>query len=393
MVKKLISFFISMSVLLAVFGAFADQNQGYDPPKISSVQVKSGKTIVTFDRDMSEAAWSAYYTVDGKQIILSGEWSFLPIEFKGYGYTYNLSDKSVVEIGKEDSQSGTSTFEIYEGSKMTSVYTSQNTWASSSWAIFSPQGLLYDAGYTDKRTGTYYQYKGGVWTSTDASGHKVQLSEAPAGFDEESMYEIWKKFNREELRPNWYPNNTAGVIGISLRDHYPGLTKKWYHVVPVDVSREGLQSFPMVASNLFYMGNVNVLIEGDNITTTYDYGGKSWYQIYPKDECLAWFTGVDEIQSSFLENPVSDFRFGEPVSREKDLHGQKYALLFVCNHLTYHIPFDKAGHWPTRFWPNSSRNEAYFSSAHTMLRLLETEHAHRLSENAEEAESTETHLP
>ena len=197
MVKKLISLFISMSVLLIVFGAFADQNQGYDPPKISSVQVKGGKTIVTFDRDMSEAAWSAYYTVDGKQIILSGEWSYLPLEFKGYGYTYNLSDKSVVEIGKEDTKSGTSTFEIYEGNKMTSVYTSQSTWTSSSWAIFSPQGLLYDAGYTDKRTGTYYQYKGGVWTFTDASGHIVQLSEAPAGFDEESMYELWKKFDRE----------------------------------------------------------------------------------------------------------------------------------------------------------------------------------------------------
>ena len=91
MIKKLISFFISMSFLLTVFSAFADQNQGYDPPKIKDVQVKGGKTIVTFDRDMSEAAWSAYYTVDGKQIILSGEWSFLPIEFKGYGYTYNLS--------------------------------------------------------------------------------------------------------------------------------------------------------------------------------------------------------------------------------------------------------------------------------------------------------------
>ena len=388
MMKKLLAVFLVLALFTSA-GALADVSQGYDPPRIKDIQITDGKTIVTFDRDMSDA-WSDYYTVDGNRIILSGVWSYLPIDYKGYGYTYNLSDKSVIEIGKEDSKNGTSTFEIYEGNKMTSVYTSKSTWTSSTWAIFSPQGLLYDAGYTDKQTGTYYQYRGGVWTSTDASGNVKKLSEAPYGFDEDSMYDLWKKFDREELRPNWYPNNTAGVIGISLRDNYPGLTKKWYHVVPVDVSQQGLQSFTMVASNLFYMGSVNVFVEGDSITTTYDYGGKSWYQIYPKDECLAWFTGVEEITSSFLENPSGSMKFGEPISRENDLHGQQYALLFVCNHLTYHIPFDNAGHWPTRFWPNSSRNTAYFSSAKAMLELVEEEYGRRHSISVQdESESTE----
>jgi hypothetical protein len=210
--------------------------------------------------------------------------------------------------------------------------------------------------------------------------------------DLKAFLESLKKKKVVIPEPIWYGNNTAGVIGISLRDTYPTLTKKWYHVVPVDLSQDGTQTLPIVASNMYYMGNVTVTVAGDSVTTTYAYPKNPTFEIYPKDECLAWFTGVEEITSQFLENPASDMKFGTAISKEKDLNGQNSALLFVCNHLTYRVPFNSKGASPTRFWPNHPKMASYFATAKTMMEVVENEYAEKKaaaeSTGAETAQET-----
>ena len=50
----------------------------------------------------------------------------------------------------------------------------------------------------------------------------------------------------------WYHNNTMSLLGLSLRDMYPNLTNKWYQVVPVDLTQDGVFRFSTVASNEYY---------------------------------------------------------------------------------------------------------------------------------------------
>lgn len=173
----------------------------------------------------------------------------------------------------------------------------------------------------------------------------------------------------------WYDNNTSGVLGLSLRDEYPGLTSKWYNILPVDLSQDGTQSFQMVASNLYYIGDLTVTVSGDSVTTEYSLPNNTIYEVYPKGECIAWFTGIEEITSDFLDNPVSTMKFGEAVSKEKDLSGQDAALLFVCNRITYSVPLNSSGAMPIRFWRNHYKLEPYYNDLRAVLAKIEQEYA------------------
>lgn len=151
----------------------------------------------------------------------------------------------------------------------------------------------------------------------------------------------------------WYSHNTQGLVGLPLRDLYPDLTDKWYNVVPVDLTVQGRQAYPLVASNLFHMGTAYVDILGDSVTVTYKTPGNKWTAyLAVEDEALAWFTAPGDITTEFLENPAGEVAFGEPVSISESLNGQDVALLFICNHVTYRQPCLGDTGYLTRYWPN-----------------------------------------
>ena len=239
---------------------------------------------------------------------------------------------------------------------------------------FNADGTL-DTGFSSyiQNVG-YYDVAQGKWF--DMNGEEIADPDLQAY---RALAEGYKKNKEEEEKPKavWYTNNTMGVVGISLRNEYPNLTKKWYNVLPVDLSKDGEQTFKLVASNLYYMGTVTVTVEGDNVTTTYNVPHYSWQEVYPGSECLAWFTGVEEITSDFLENPTSDMQFGTAISKENDLNGQDKALLFVCNRITYRIPLDNAGAMPVHYWPNHYKMADYFTNVKALFEQVEEQFAEK----------------
>ena len=243
---------------------------------------------------------------------------------------------------------------------------------------FNEDGTLYvDAPYGNSTEKLYYDSDNGKWYNK-TTGEEVDdpdLTEIA-----EELLKLLKKGKKVEPETIWYPNNTACASGICLRDEYPGLTDKWYNILPVDLSRDGIQQFNLVASNLYYLGDIQVTVVGDEVIVTYNYLKNSSFIIQPMDECVAWFTGVDQITGSFLENPTSDLKFGEAVSKETDLNGQDTALLFVCNRVTYRTPLNTQGAMPTRYWPNSDKLKGYFSGLRTLLAQNEAEYAEKKAE-------------
>ena len=156
----------------------------------------------------------------------------------------------------------------------------------------------------------------------------------------------------------WYPNNTACAMGLSLRELDPGLTDKWYNILPVRIDRDGRQVFPMVASNLYIVGSLTVTVRGDWVTVTCKYFGDG-DDIQNIGETVAWFTSMDQVTADYLAAPESNCRFGRRLSRRNDLNDQSAALLFVCNRVTYAQPFNDAGALLTRYWPNHPRYVKY----------------------------------
>ncbi len=209
--------------------------------------------------------------------------------------------------------------------------------------VFDSHGRIIRAEYESGKE--ELTYDGKVWRNK--KGKEVK---GP------SLSFMKKYFKQYKLNRTIYLHNTMSVVGMPLRDLYPGLTDKWYHVLPVDLTKDGVIYYQTAVSNTFWMGYVKLTIQNGTVTTDFaiPYG-----DIEPEEQCLAWFTSIDEITTEFLNNPKSDLRFGQPVDIQKDLKGQDIALLFICNHLTYKMPIDFNYTFPARFFPKSAEVKAY----------------------------------
>lgn len=198
--------------------------------------------------------------------------------------------------------------------------------------VYNSKGEIISAEYESSNREIHFDGK--VWK--DAAG---KVTTGP------NLAFMKKYYNSYYPYGQWYYGNTMGLVGISLRDQYPGLTDKWYNVVPIDLTKEGSWSYPMAVSNKYYMGNCIVTVREGKVTVDYTipYG-----KFYVQDQCLAWFTDVKDIDANFLNNPKSTHRFGQPVSIADDLKGQKVALLFICNHIDYHVPLQRSAARPSR---------------------------------------------
>lgn len=142
----------------------------------------------------------------------------------------------------------------------------------------------------------------------------------------------------------WYPNNTMGVAGYSLRDM--GITDKWYNIVPVDLTQDGIYKIPMVASNMFIIGNAIVTVEGDNVTVDYETQWASPGNMTISSECVKWFDEVADVTADFCADPQSELAFGEAISKA-ELGNVGY--LFICNRVTYCQPIADNGIYLPRY--------------------------------------------
>ncbi len=160
----------------------------------------------------------------------------------------------------------------------------------------------------------------------------------------------------------WYPNNTMGVAGYSLRDM--GITDKWYNVCPVNLTEDGIYKIPMVASNMVIIGNAIVTVSGDDVTVTYETQHATPGNLTINSECVKWFKSIDEITADFCAAPTSEIAFGDVVSKAElgDV-----AYLFICNGVTYCQPITSNGIFLAPYNHNHVTWEAYRAELDAMV--------------------------
>ncbi|NLD03063.1 MAG: RHS repeat protein [Clostridiales bacterium] len=181
----------------------------------------------------------------------------------------------------------------------------------------------------------YYNAADKQWYSgTGVDKDAIDVPDFAAGID---MSDI-ETGGRARPRGSWYPNNTVCTFGIHLRDIKPELTSKWYTVTPIDLSRDGTQSFEMIGGNMWIIGQVNVTVEGDNVTVSYDIIKDGVGRTTVKSEYFNIFADLNAITEDALEGDSKDgkgYIYGEPISIEKDLGGDTNVLLYVRNVATF----------------------------------------------------------
>jgi hypothetical protein len=159
-------------------------------------------------------------------------------------------------------------------------------------------------------------------------------------------------------KATWYPKNTACSFGPNFRNVDPKLTKLWYMFTPIDLSKDGVQEYELVAGNVYVIGKVYVTVAGDDVTVEYKTVYGKYGNIFTKKEYLNFFTDLASVKTVVPEEiGDSKFAFGKKFSIANDLGGDKNVLMFVRNVVTFrdyvtdHVKL-------TRFWPNIKwRNE------------------------------------
>lgn len=199
------------------------------------------------------------------------------------------------------------------------------------------------------------------WLQLDPNNPlKVLGTDAPEGFS-------FRQVQRLVPSSHWYPDNTIGVAGLPLRDEYPNLTDKWYNIVPVDLTIQGRQIIPLVASAQFVIGQAVVTVDGDSVTVSYQLAGNVTEVVR---ETLRWFTSPDEISKGFCNSPRSDMKFGKPVSIEQDLGGSTIGLLFICIKGTYYENYANLNDAPNLYRQYEPEWVAWRDHLHALLRQV-----------------------
>ncbi|MDO5327726.1 MAG: hypothetical protein Q4G00_13530 [Clostridia bacterium] len=101
-------------------------------------------------------------------------------------------------------------------------------------------------------------------------------------------------------------NNTITSFGPMMRDLIGG--SAWYRVTPLDISEDGVYTYPLIASNMYTVGTATVLIDQGVQTVTYRLNSP---QINVHSESLVFYPNLDALRTG--ENAVS-IEFGNPVS-------------------------------------------------------------------------------
>lgn len=221
--------------------------------------------------------------------------------------------------------------------------------------VYDSKGKIIYAEYEEGDSEIFYD--GSTWR--DENGNETE------GPDLYFMHRYY-----EDYRPEYvvYKDNTMCVVGLPLRELYPNLTDKWYHILPVDLTQEGVFQYQLAAGNMYYIGICEVTIGDGKVTVDY---GVPYGQIDIGRQCLAWFTDISEITPEFLDDPRSSFRFGTPVDIQEDLQGKDTALLFICNRVTYRLLKDNKKVFLRRFHSGGIAMNAYKQELMELLARME----------------------
>lgn len=168
--------------------------------------------------------------------------------------------------------------------------------------------------------------------------------------------------------PVWFPNNTASLAGLTLKDL--GIADDWHAIVPVDLSKTGWQTFPLLAANFKQVGTAYVAVNNGSVTVTCEYNG---FYVFEKSQCIKWFTSLDQISKAELVDISNGLACGSVVSIADDLGGAQMAYLSINNKITWRNPVDDFGNCLPDYWKDLPQWKEYRANLMEMINAANAE--------------------
>ncbi len=169
-----------------------------------------------------------------------------------------------------------------------------------------------------------------------------------------------------------YPKNTASSFGPQFRIVDPKLTNKWYMFTPINLGQQGRQTFDLVASNMYVVGEVHVDVQGDMVTVNYQlfHGDDRYTKVERVSDYLYFFPSFSTVTTVNPEELPSPYQFGVPFSIADRLGGDTNVLMFVRNMLSYsRFPVPTAEY--VRHYPNRDDNKTLREAMLEMMDPME----------------------
>ncbi|NLO13233.1 MAG: hypothetical protein GX124_03810 [Clostridiales bacterium] len=175
----------------------------------------------------------------------------------------------------------------------------------------------------------------------------------------------------DQITNSYYPRNTVSAFGPHFRDVTPQLTDLWYMFTPIDLSIQGRQTFVLVASNMYEVGEAYVDVNMDTVTVTYRmfHEEKQHFTTERLSEFITFYNSYNDVsivEPEDMPSP-SNFAFGQPISILNHLDGDTHVLMFIRNRITYYrFPAPKDEY--IRFWENKPE---YKTRREAMLQMMD----------------------
>lgn len=236
---------------------------------------------------------------------------------------------------------------------------------------FSREGTVMFAEYDDGTTAAQWEPGKGWFVNTSAGRTYIQL-DVRSPWNAKCLFKEEKDDTDDDADDTaetiWYPNNTVMLCGLTLQEADPSLPEKWYNVIPVDLRQEGRQTYTLMISNMFYIGQCYVDVWDGEVTVSYALADNT--AVEPLSSYGRWFTALHQITADTIDSAADGFAFGEPVSIADDLGGADVALLFIRCKATYYQPF-RDGSALTRYWRNKPDWKEFREGLQELMPLVE----------------------
>lgn len=233
----------------------------------------------------------------------------------------------------------------------TKIYTCENDSSHTRTETVPALGHKWDAGTvttqptcTEPGVKTYICQHDSSHTKTEsipATGHQWdsgKIIQQPT-LTQEGLIEytctVCGEVRQEKLPRRTLPNNTICAFGPRLRDMslYPYDTDDWYMFTPFDASREGRQTYELVATNRFIVGTLTIDIRNGEMTVDYQLIGDT------VNITLEFFTVLSQLDDIHVYEPedLMDLRMTtrRPINLQDTFGDDRNLVLYFCSRASY----------------------------------------------------------
>ena len=142
--------------------------------------------------------------------------------------------------------------------------------------------------------------------------------------------EILEKAVIPDLSATMMNQNTAGVEGLYLREYDLAVTD-WYMFAPIDLTKDGVSTYRLIASNMLVIGTVIARVENGALTVSYELADDT---LSFTDEFITFLSDPSEASATGYER-MKNYAFEVPVSIADELGGADTCCMLIINHLNY----------------------------------------------------------